>query len=53
MKRFKVRKALSELKGGKEKEDFLKKHNTKFTHNSYQNLIIWCSDGILELKAIK
>lgn len=44
-----VKQSLLKLNGAKEKEDFLKVHNIKFTHDSFQRLIIWCSDGILTL----
>lgn len=49
MKKADIRQAFKAIKNAKEKEDFLKVHNVKFTHDSFQHLIIWCSDGILTL----
>lgn len=44
-----VKQALSKLKGAEEKEKFLKNHNIKFTHDSFNKLVVWCKDGILEM----
>lgn len=49
MKKADIRQAFKAIKNAKEKEDFLKVHNVKFTHDSLQRLIIWCNDGILTL----
>lgn len=52
MKKNDIKKAFSTLKNAQEKEQFLKDHNIKFTHDSFNKLIIWCSDGILEMSPI-
>lgn len=44
-----VKQALSKLKGAAEKEKYLKNHNIKFTYDSFNKLVVWCKDGILEM----
>lgn len=52
MKKFQIQQAFSRLHSAEEKEQFLKDHNIKYTHDNFNHLIIWCEDGVLELKPI-
>lgn len=44
-----IKQALSKLKSAEGKEKYLKSHDIKFTHDSFNKLVIWCKDGILEM----
>ena len=47
-----VRRAFAKLKGAPEKEAYLKAQGMTYTHDGLQRLIIWCSDGILEMQPV-
>lgn len=52
MKKFQIRQMFSQLHSAEEKEQFLKEHNIKYTYDCFNHLIIWCEDGVLELKPV-
>lgn len=47
-----LKQIFSKLKSIEEKEKYLKSNNIKFTYDSFNKLIIWCKDGILEMYPI-
>lgn len=48
MTKSQVRQIINQKGTAKQKEQILKQNGLKFTHDSKQNLIVWCSDGVVE-----
>lgn len=44
-----VRRAFPKLKGAAGKEAYLEANGIRYTHDSRQNLVMWCRDGVLEM----
>lgn len=52
MTKEEARKIIRDKGTAKNKEALLKQGGATFTHDSKQNLIVWCSDGVITFSPI-
>ena len=53
MNKKEIIKRFHRLPGADAKESFLRENDVKFTHDSFDNIIIWADDGTLQLFPVR